>query len=148
MLRCIVVRAAVLCLCVACAGSMRPAVIPNLSELPHDDPVKRNAVLDSAHAEPGPEHKPTSKKAQKAETYAATAAAALGFIFSSHKNVTIGVQAPVDENRLFEKPRKLPPSAGTGSGSGEGSGSAAPPAEPVDSTELVPWIQLAPRPVR
>ena len=146
MLRCIVVRAAVLCFCVACAGSMRPAVIPNLSELPHDDPVKRNAVLDSAHAEPGPEQKPKAKKAQKAETYAATAAAALGLIFSSHKNVTIGVQAPVDENRLFEKPRKLPAGQGAGSGSGEGSGSgSAAPAEPVDST-LVPWIQLAPRP--
>ncbi len=49
---------------------MRPAVIPKLSELP-SDPERRNAVLDSAHAEPGPENRPVSKKARKVETAAA-----------------------------------------------------------------------------
>ena len=126
-------------------------MIPKLSELPSDS-ERRNAVLDSAHAEPGPEQKPTSRKARKVETYAATAAAALGLLLSDHKNVTIGSAAPIDENLLFEKKRKLPGPEGQGSGSGggggsgsgggSGNGSATPPAEPADSNALVPWIRL------
>src|SRR6476620_4715386 len=101
MLRRGAVRASLILFCAACAGSMRPAVIPKLSELPVE-PERRNGILDSAHAEPGPENRPASKKARKAETYAATAAALLGHMFSKTENVTLGGAAAIDENLLFE----------------------------------------------
>src|SRR5215510_1807776 len=94
----------VLALLGGCAGSTRPAVLPKLSELPLD-PGKRDAVLDSANAEPGPEQrKPLPPKMRKAETAAATAAAIIGSAFSKTKTVTLGVLNPVDENRLFAPP--------------------------------------------
>ena len=48
-------RLALLALFSACAGNTRPSVIPKLSELPAD-PARRDHVLDSADAEPTPEH--------------------------------------------------------------------------------------------
>ncbi|HUS33170.1 MAG TPA: hypothetical protein VMZ53_31930 [Kofleriaceae bacterium] len=140
---------------------MRPAVIPKLSELP-SEPERRNGILDSAHAEPGPEHKPTSKKAQKAETYAATAAAVLGLLLSDHKNVTIGGAAPIDENLVFEDAPKRKDGAKkkqqAGDGEGEGDKDAgdkdagdkdagdadSKPSEapPTRDEPLVPWVRL------
>ena len=111
---------------------MRPAVIPKLSELPAE-PERRNAVLDSAHALPGPEQQPVSKKARKVETAAATAAAWLGVLLSDHANVTLGVSTTFDENQLVapapaQKPKPAP--------------------EPLPRDQpLVPWIPLsAPEP--
>lgn len=115
---------------------MRPAVIPKLSELP-SEPERRNGVLDSAHVEPGPEQKPVSKKAQKAEGYAASAAAIIGLMLSDHENVTLGGAAAVDENLLFEdaQPKRAKTEemkAKTGDETKESH---------VDAP-LVPWIRL------
>ncbi len=121
-------RAAVLLLLAACTGSIRPAVIPKLSELPIvEDPGRSKAVLDSAHAEPGPEQQPKSKGARKVETAAATAAAWIGILLSDHENVTLGGSATFDENVIIEKPPEK----------------KAKPAPPPPSDEpLVPWVQL------
>ena len=129
-------RAAVLILLLGCAGS-KPAVIPKLSELPAEA-ERRDAVLDSAQAQPGPEQQPKTKKERKAETYAATAAAVLGWILSDSENVTLGVGGSIDETgmepvetqsqreaREAEKAEKAKP-------------------KPVDHGDapLVPWIDL------
>jgi hypothetical protein len=91
----------------ACAGSARPAVTPKLSELP-GDPQRRDAILDSANAEPTPEqHPPMTKKQRKAETVAATAAAVIGTILSDSSNVTIGVGSPIEMGHVDDPtPRK------------------------------------------
>lgn len=119
-----------------CAGSMYPAVIPKLSELP-SEPERRNGVLDSGHVEPGPEQKPTSKKAQKAEGYAASAAAIIGLMLSDHENVTLGGAAAVDENLLFEdaQPKRS---------KSETTKTDKKPelASPASDEPLVPWIRL------
>ena len=122
-------RAVVLVLLTGCFSSaMRPAVIPKLSELPAE-PERRNAVLDSAHAEPGPEQKPKSKSAQKVETEAATAAAWIGILMSDHENVTLGGQASFDENQLVDPQPE------------QKKQETAPP--PAKSDEpLVPWVRL------
>ena len=125
----------ILMVLVGCAGSMRPAVIPKLSELP-TEPERRNAVLDSAHTQPGPEQKPSSKKAQKAESYAATAAAMIGLMLSDHENVTLGGAAAIDENLLFEDAR--PPRKPDGD---KKKREEAPPEPPRDEP-LVPWVRL------
>lgn len=119
----------------ACAGPMRTAVIPKLSELP-TEPERRNAVLDSAHAQPGPEQKPKSKKAQKAEGYAATAAAVLGLMLSDHENVTLGGGSSIDENLLFEdaQPKRKQDAK-------KEDEKAEPPIE-HDGQPLVPWVRL------
>lgn len=122
----------VVILCAACAGPMRPAVIPKLSELPVE-PERRNAVLDSSHAQPGPENRPVSKRARQAETAAATAAAIIGSMFSKTKNVTLGTASMFDENRLFEDPPKREERAAEGSTASE---------PEVETGALVPWVQL------
>lgn len=129
------VRSLILIGLVACAGPMRPAVIPKLSELP-SEPERRNGILNSAHVEPGPEQKPTSKKAQKAEGYAATAAAVLGLMLSDHENVTLGVASSIDENLLFEdaQPKRKQESKREDE-------KAEPPIE-HDGQPLVPWVRL------
>ncbi|HEX5063311.1 MAG TPA: hypothetical protein VFV99_28235, partial [Kofleriaceae bacterium] len=106
---------------------MRPAVIPKLSELPTER-ERRNAILDSSHAEPGPENRPTSKKARKAEAAAATAAAVIGVLFSNHANVTLGGAATIDENELFEDTKKHKPAQGEAGGDEEKE--TDPPPEP------------------
>jgi hypothetical protein len=122
----VAVRVALMLLCAACAGSMRPAVIPKLSELPAE-PERRNTVLDSAHARPGPEQQPVSKKARKVETAAATAAAWIGILLSDHENVVLGAEASFDENQLVDPKPKQPEKQTT----------------PVEHDgALVPWIQL------
>ncbi|HWO19175.1 MAG TPA: hypothetical protein VNO30_10370 [Kofleriaceae bacterium] len=147
----------ILALLGGCAGRSRPAVIPMLSELPAD-PQKRDAVLDNAVAQPGPEQrKPLPPKLHKIETAAATAAAILGGLFSKTKSVTLGAASLVDENRLFAPPPKR--AARTGSGSGTGSGTdngsengnsdsdgdkqpSAAPEPDVPAGNLVPWVQI------
>jgi hypothetical protein len=113
---------------------MRPAVIPKLSELPADS-GRRDAVLDSSITTPGPEQRPGQTKMQKrAETVAATAAAAIGLLFSSSKNVTLGGASNFDENRLFEdreQPRRE-----------ENEQREAPATAPVEPMKLVPWVRL------
>ncbi|HEY5927976.1 MAG TPA: hypothetical protein VIV11_40095 [Kofleriaceae bacterium] len=112
-------------------------MIPKLSELPVvEDPARAKGVLDSAHAQPGPEQQPVSKKARKAETAAATAAAVLGVLLSDHANVTLGGAAAIDENLLFEdRPERKQ------DGDGEQKKTEPPPLEPGDEA-LLPWIRL------
>jgi hypothetical protein len=140
----------VLALLGGCAGPTRPAVLPMLSELP-EDPQKRNAVLDSAASQPGPEQrKPLPPKMHKAETAAATAAAVIGSLFSKTQNVTFGALSPVDENGLFGQtppPSKRKGTGGEGEGDGDGDGDsdkkkASPPVSADRPVDLVPWVQL------
>jgi len=134
----------VLALLGGCAGGTRPAVIPMLSELPRD-PQKRDAILDSAVAQPGPEQrKPLPPKLHKIETAAATAAAIIGGLFSKTKSVMLGGASLVDENRLFSRPPGRRPS-GAGEGEGEGDEKpASPPSPSVPAGDLVPWVRLTP----
>ena len=109
-------------------------MMPMLSELP-GDADKRNAILDSSTQDAGPEHrKGMSKKARKAETAAATAAAILGSAFSKTQNVTLGRAGTFDENRIIA-PDTMPaapkPAAGT-----DGNATTEKPS--------VPWIKLEP----
>jgi hypothetical protein len=123
-------RAAVFLLLAACAGA-RPAVIPKLSHLP-TDPDKRDAVLDQSHAEPGPEQRPASPKARKAETYAATAAAVVGWLFSDSENVTLGSAS------IFEEaPAKPQPKPAEKDDDPE-----TPTPVEIGDEKLVPWIKL------
>lgn len=126
-------------------GSSRPGVMPMLSELP-GDPVKRDAVLDSAAATPGPEHhrQQLPGKQRKAETAAATAAAIIGGMFSKTQNVTIGTVSTFDENAILaplpqQPPKKRSEPASDGEAAGE-----APEDAPLteDGAPLVPWIKL------
>ena len=131
-------RVALVCaLCVACGGKHRfsPAVIPNLSEMPTDTD-RRDRLLDSSLARPGPENKPATRRGRKIETFAATAAAALGLIFSKSKNVSWGFQL----NQEVDVHHPTPVEGGDGDGTGSGSGSA--PKPPADAGELVPWVHL------
>ncbi len=120
-------------------GNSRPAVTPMLSELP-TDPEKRNAILDQAGQEPGPEHarRQLPGKQRKAETAAATAAAIIGSMFSKTQNVTIGTQSTFEENHLVA-PVPVQPRA---KAQGDGEATAPAQAEPVDGGQLVPWVKL------
>jgi hypothetical protein len=136
-----VVRASVFVLCAACAGPMRPAVIHKLSELPAD-PERRDAMLDSAHVQRGPERQPASPRARKVETAAATAAAWIGILFSKSANVTMGGAAPIDENLLVEPKRKRRAKAAEADDA-ESSEREAPPADlPEQPSSLVPWVRF------
>jgi hypothetical protein len=58
---------------------------------------RRDAILDSANAEPTPEqHAPLTKKQRKVETVAASAAAVVGWLLSDSENVTLGVASPIE----------------------------------------------------
>jgi len=117
------------------AGGSGPgiAVMPNLTELP-GDLGKRDAVLDQANARPGPEHSRqnlSSPKARRAETYAATAAAILGDLFSTTHNVVFGTGGSFDENAILDgKPQPVPRAATDADGKDRPAG------------QLVPWVKL------
>lgn len=116
------------------SSSIRPAVIPKLSELPADS-GRRDAVLDGSVTTPGAEQRRgMTKKERKVESAAATAAAALGLLFSKSSNVTLGGAGNFDENRLFEdreQPRR--------EASEQPKETVAPAVNPL---ELVPWVRL------
>jgi hypothetical protein len=123
----------------------RPAVMPLLSELP-GDPVKRDAVLDSASVTAGPEHrKGMTSKERKAETAAATAAAILGNMFSSTSSVTIGTASEFDEQKLLA-PHTLAPLQTPAPASDAGTPEPAPIHDGDDrgssNADLIPWIKL------
>lgn len=122
-----------------CLAGSRPAVLPKLSELPAER-EKRDAVLDSAAAEPGPEHsrKKLPGKLHKAETAAATVAAVIGSLFSTTKTVTIGTLVRVDEAELFAPAPKPKREASEP----EAEPKQPPDEAPYDADELVPWIRL------
>ncbi|HWM87020.1 MAG TPA: hypothetical protein VNO33_14300 [Kofleriaceae bacterium] len=104
-----------------------------------DDAQRRNERLDKAAARPAPENrKPVPSKLYKAETAAATAAAVLGMIFSSSPNVLLGAGGSIDENQLFA-PGTIAPSR---RGESRARDEAEP--DPVDASQLVPWVKLRP----
>lgn len=123
-------------LAAACAGPIRPVVINKLSELP-GDAQKRDAVLDSAQAQPGPEQRSKlPPKLKTAETVAATAAAVIGTLFSKTKNVTLGSGGAFEETLLFERKQRTRRAEETESAP------PPPPEEPIDGATLVPWVRL------
>jgi hypothetical protein len=138
------VRAFVVIFCAACAGSMRPAVIPKLSELPTER-EQRNGILDQSHAEPSAEQQPVSKKARKVETAAATAAAVIGVLFSKSSNVTLGAASAIDENALFERRQQR---KRTQAKDGDDDNEATPAEPDVDTGTLVPWVRLDSEPTK
>jgi hypothetical protein len=125
----------------ACAGSPAPTTMRTLSSLP-TDPQRRNDDLESAQARPGPEHRPRSRKEQRAVTTAATMAAIVGSWFSKSANVVVGVGAPVDENQLVGVDGQAMPAR---DGESDEHREPAPAAESVDAGALVPWVRVGPR---
>ena len=130
----------------ACAGPMRPAVIPKLSELPAE-PQKRDAVLDQSHAQPGPEQQPKTPKERKVETYAATAAAVIGWFLSDSENVTLGGGVPIDETGLVpvetESQKQARKEAADAKAKETEKDKAKPAPAAIDrDVPLVPWVPL------
>lgn len=120
-------------LAAGCSQSVSPAAMLDMRGLP-DDAERRNERLDKAAARPAPENrKPVPDKVRKAETVVASAAAVLGMIFSKSPNVLLGGGTSFDENEIFF-PRE---SGGTGA-------KRPPEPEPVDASQLVPWVKLGP----
>jgi hypothetical protein len=118
--------------------------MPMLSELP-GDPTKRDAVLDSANATAGPEHrKGTTRKERQAETAAATAAAILGSMFSKTQSVTLGTATQFDEDPLIA-PHAVPPPRPLSTDNADDA--AKPDATPTNdagasNADLLPWIKV------
>lgn len=120
-------------------GSIRPAVMPMLSELPAD-PAKRDAILDSSSTVAGPEQrKGMTVKERKAETAAATAAAILGGLLSKTKNVTLGAATVFDESALAPLP--IPPRP-PGSTDNPDDPANPPAPDSPSNKDLIPWIKL------
>lgn len=121
------------------SGSIRPGVMPMLSELPAD-PAKRDAILDSSATVAGPEQrKGMTVKERKAETAASTAAAIIGGMFSKTQNVTIGAATVFDEGALAPLPVPPPPPGSTDKPADPEKAPA-----PIDTSnkDLIPWIKL------
>jgi hypothetical protein len=125
----VTMRAVVLALVLplGCGNHVRPAVIPNLSQVPED---KRGDVIESALVRPTSENQPRSKQARKVETAAATAAAILGDLFSKTKNTSLGFQL-LDDTPEHKPGEPIP----------QDHGEPAPP-QAVDPDALVPWVHL------
>jgi hypothetical protein len=115
-----------------CGAHTRPAVIPNLSQVPDD---KRGDIIDSSLQRPTQEQQPATKRGRQAETAAATAAAILGQIFSKTQNTGMGFQL-VDDGP--DHPASVHPQQDNGEKPAE--------APPPDPNALVPWVRLSPSP--
>jgi hypothetical protein len=110
-----------------CGAHVRPAVIPNLTQVPDD---KRGDIIDSSLVRPTQEQQPTTKRGRQIETGAATAAAILGQIFSTTENTGMGFQMVEDAPH----PSAVQPQ--------QDNGEKPPPPAPADPDHLVPWIHL------
>lgn len=112
----------------------RPSVMPKLSELPTDR-EQRNGILNQSGERARPENRRSlSKREQKAETFAAIAAALIGDAYSSTKNVTIGIATDFEEGAFVDQPQtpaKRP--------------APVAPVKIVPASELVPWVKLGPK---
>jgi hypothetical protein len=115
--------------------------MPMLSELPSDS-TKRDAVLDSANATAGAEHRQgMTRKERKAETAAATAAAIIGSMFSHTQSVTIGTASQFDEDLIA--PQAVPPPPRPSSTESPATPDAPPPTDAgTPNSDLIPWIKL------
>jgi hypothetical protein len=79
-----------------CVSNVRPAFQHNMEMLPVDR-QKQADQLDASQARPTPETRPPlSRKLSKVETGAATAAAILGWMFSSSENTVVGIGVGTD----------------------------------------------------
>jgi len=128
------------CVGAGSATGSRPGVMPMLSELPSDS-TKRDAVLDSANATAGAEHRQgMTRKERKAETAAATAAAIIGGMFSHTQSVTIGTASQFDEDQLIA-PQAVPPPPSPADNAA--TPDAPPPTDAgTPNGDLIPWIKL------
>ena len=131
-------RAIVLLGLFACAGPVRPAVMPNMQNLP-TDPQERTEQMEAQVTTPSADsRKGMSEKAKAAETAAATAAAFIGSLFSSavpgssEPAFLFGAASPMEEVPGLDR-REKKKDAGPPEDATEGNG------EP-----LVPWIKIRP----
>lgn len=120
----------------ACRASASPTLIvaPNLANLPPDEKVP--AMLATAGKEPPPlpearKAKPLTAREKQAVKIGASAAAVVGWLFSTSSNTTIGPGLWIDDT-------------GTAYRSRHGKPPPAPPPIVFEPADLVPWIKLAP----
>lgn len=125
---------------VACGGTegtravpLGPAVMTDLGALrPEQD--RRNEQLASTTVRPGPEtRKPLPGVLNTVETAAATTAAVLGIFFSKSSNALIGPAIALDS--------PAPPRRRTAE---DEPNEEEEPAEPIDASQLTPWVKLGP----
>ena len=120
--------------CFATDANMKPALLPNLRELPSES-QERNEYLDSTKVRAPENKKPLTGKARQVETAAATAAAVLGIIFSKTSNVLIGPGMTFGGSAVVRMP-------GDKDADGDGADDDLPPPDEVDAGSLVPWVKL------
>jgi hypothetical protein len=125
---------------VACGGTDGPSSVPigpsvmtDLGALrPEQD--RRNEQLRSAAVRPGPEtRKPLPGVLNTVETAAATTAAVLGIFFSKSSNALVGTAIPLDAPA---PPRRR--------AAEDEPNQEDEPAEPIDASQLTPWVKLGP----
>lgn len=132
----------------ACAGPVRPAVLPNMENLP-TDPDRRAQQLESQTVTASPESRRSlSPRARTAETAAATVAAVVGSLLSSRVPgdgavpFFFGAAAPAEEMRLvdptFEARKKAAARQKDANGAETGVGPDG------KAKPLVPWIEIRP----
>lgn len=132
-------RLLIVLLVVGCSDRYHPAVIPKLSEVPS---ARVDDSISSSLARPDAEHRPATKRNRKIETFAATAAAYLGAIFSTTENVTIGSEW-ID----VTPSRKHAPAAETKDGEAKEKNESKDTDKHEDKQEharqpLVPWVKI------
>lgn len=120
--------------CFATDANMKPALMPNLRELPSDS-ERRNEYIESTKVRAPENKKPLTGKARQVETAAATAAAVLGIFFSKTSNVLIGPGMSFGGSAVVRMP-------GDRDADGDGADDDLPPPDEVDAGQLVPWVKL------
>ena len=118
---------------IACGHHYRPAVMPNFSEVPAD---RRYEVIESSLARPTSEQQPASEHGRTVETFASTAAAYLGMLFSRDDNASFGTQW-ID----VDTPKQQRAAPDTRDDKDK---VAKPNDVPTDDAALVPWVHLTP----
>lgn len=120
--------------CFATDANMKPALLPNLRELPSES-QERNEYLESTKVRAPENKKPLTGKARQVETAAATAAAVLGMFFSKTSNVLMGAGMTFGGSAAVRMP-------GDRDADGDGADDDLPPPDEVQAGELVPWVKL------
>lgn len=120
--------------CFATDANMKPALMPNLRELPSES-ERRNEYLESTKVRAPENRKPLTGKARQVETAAATAAAVLGMFFSKTSNVLMGAGMSFGGSATVRMP-------GQEDADGDGVDDDLPPPDEVDAASLVPWVKL------
>jgi hypothetical protein len=120
--------------CFATDANMKPALMPNLRELP-SEALRRNEYLDSTKVRAPENKKPLTGKARQIETAAATTAALLGIFFSKTSNVLIGPGITFGGSAVVRMP-------GDQDADGDDVDDDLPPPDELQAGELVPWVKL------